>query len=166
VSLYMVIENLRNGDALPVYRRFRDRGRMAPAGLSHVSSWVNESLDRCLPTNGNRRSLLDQRIAQWNDIVDFAAAEQVDQFRALNIPECARRYPGRLGKRTGRRLRPAGSQTSCWDDSRTNADAFLDRLYETIQMLTRGEAAEIFPLADTLSFTGSHRCHRNCPCPA
>ena len=34
MSVYMVIENFRNGDALPVYRRFRDRGRLAPAGLS------------------------------------------------------------------------------------------------------------------------------------
>jgi hypothetical protein len=35
---YMVIENFGNGDAVPVYRRFRDRGRLAPAGLSYVSS--------------------------------------------------------------------------------------------------------------------------------
>jgi hypothetical protein len=41
--MYMVIENFKNGDAVPVYRRFRDRGRMAPAGLVYVSSWVNES---------------------------------------------------------------------------------------------------------------------------
>jgi hypothetical protein len=26
----MVVERFRNGDAAPVYRRFRERGRMAP----------------------------------------------------------------------------------------------------------------------------------------
>jgi len=33
--------------ALPVYRRFRDHGRLAPEGLSYISSWVTESLDCC-----------------------------------------------------------------------------------------------------------------------
>jgi len=40
--LYMVVEHFRNGDALPVYRRFRDQGRMAPEGLRYVASWVSE----------------------------------------------------------------------------------------------------------------------------
>ena len=71
-TLYMVIENFRNGDAVPVYRRFRDRGRLAPAGLSYVSSWVNEELDRCYQLMETEdRVLLDQWIANWSDIVDF-----------------------------------------------------------------------------------------------
>jgi Protein of unknown function (DUF3303) len=71
-TLYMVIENFRNGDAVPVYRRFRDRGRLAPAGLSYVSSWVNDELDRCYQLMETEdRALLDQWIANWSDIVDF-----------------------------------------------------------------------------------------------
>ena len=31
--LYMIIEHFKNGDAAPVYARFRERGRLAPAGL-------------------------------------------------------------------------------------------------------------------------------------
>jgi hypothetical protein len=42
--LFMIIENFRNGDPLPVYRRFRDGGRLAPEGLSYVSSWVTEEM--------------------------------------------------------------------------------------------------------------------------
>lgn len=30
--LYMIIERFRNGDAVAVYRRFREHGRMAPRG--------------------------------------------------------------------------------------------------------------------------------------
>ena len=30
---YMVIEKYRNNDPKPVYRRFREKGRMAPEGL-------------------------------------------------------------------------------------------------------------------------------------
>ena len=71
-TLYMVIENFKNGDAVPVYRRFRDHGRLAPPGLSYVSSWVNDKLDRCYQLMETEdRALLDQWIANWNDIVDF-----------------------------------------------------------------------------------------------
>jgi hypothetical protein len=70
--MYMVIENFKNGDAVPVYRRFRDRGRMAPAGLSYLSSWVNDELDRCYQLMETEdRALLDQWMANWSDLVDF-----------------------------------------------------------------------------------------------
>jgi hypothetical protein len=46
-TLYMVVEHFKNKDAVPVYRRFRDSGRMAPEGLVYVSRWVDHKLDRC-----------------------------------------------------------------------------------------------------------------------
>ena len=71
-TLYMVIENFKNEDAVPVYRRFRDQGRLAPAGLSYVSSWVNDKLDRCYQLMETEdRALLDQWMANWSDLVDF-----------------------------------------------------------------------------------------------
>ncbi|HTS25523.1 MAG TPA: DUF3303 family protein [Bryobacteraceae bacterium] len=71
-TLYMVVEHFRNGDAVPVYRRFRDRGRMAPEGLRYVSSWVDEKLERCYQLmEAEDRGLLDQWMSQWSDIVDF-----------------------------------------------------------------------------------------------
>lgn len=39
--LYMIVERFKNGDAVPVYRRFREQGRLAPEGHSYVSSWVD-----------------------------------------------------------------------------------------------------------------------------
>jgi len=69
---YLVIEHFKGGDAVPVYRRFRDHGRLAPAGLVYVSSWVDTKLQRCyqvMETEDPR--LLDDWIAHWNDIVDF-----------------------------------------------------------------------------------------------
>jgi Domain of unknown function (DUF3303) len=71
-KLYMVIETFRNGDAVPVYRRFRDRGRLAPEGLTYVSSWVSEKLDRCYQLMETEdRSLLESWMANWSDIVEF-----------------------------------------------------------------------------------------------
>jgi hypothetical protein len=69
---FMVIEHFRNRDPLPVYRRFRDRGRMAPEGLQYLSSWVDEKFERCFQLmEAVDRTLLDQWIANWSDIVDF-----------------------------------------------------------------------------------------------
>jgi hypothetical protein len=71
-TLYMVIENFKNGDALPVYRRFRDHGRLAPAGLTYVSSRVTDNLDRCYQLMETEdRALLDQWMANWSDLVAF-----------------------------------------------------------------------------------------------
>jgi Protein of unknown function (DUF3303) len=70
--LYLVIENFRNGDAVPVYRRFRERGRLAPEGLAYVSSWVTDRMDRCYQLMETEDlTLLDQWMANWNDLVDF-----------------------------------------------------------------------------------------------
>jgi Protein of unknown function (DUF3303) len=70
--LYMVIENFKNRDAVPVYRRFRERGRMAPAGLNYIASWVDHDLARCFQVMETpERVLLDQWLANWADLVDF-----------------------------------------------------------------------------------------------
>jgi hypothetical protein len=70
--LFMIVENFKNQDAVPVYRRFRERGRMAPEGLAYVSSWVDEKLEICFQLmETDDRDLLDQWIAHWEDLVDF-----------------------------------------------------------------------------------------------
>jgi len=68
----MIVERFKGGDAAPVYRRFRDRGRLAPEGLRYVSSWVDERLERCFQLmEAEDRALLDQWMANWSDLVDF-----------------------------------------------------------------------------------------------
>ena len=70
--LYMVIETFRDGDAVPVYRRFRDHGRLAPEGLTYVASWVDHALRRCYQLmETDDRVLLDRWMARWSDLVDF-----------------------------------------------------------------------------------------------
>jgi Protein of unknown function (DUF3303) len=71
-ALYMVVENFKNKDAVSVYRRFRDRGRMAPEGLTYVSSWVDEEIECCFQLmETHDRKLLDQWMANWSDLVNF-----------------------------------------------------------------------------------------------
>ena len=70
--LYLVIENYKNGDPLPVYRRLRDRGRTMPAGVEYRGSWITEDLARCYQVmECAERAALDRWIAGWADLVDF-----------------------------------------------------------------------------------------------
>jgi len=70
--LYMVIEIFKNQDPVPVYRRFRDRGRIVPNGLRYITSWVDEKLERCFQLmETDNRELLNAWIANWSDIVEF-----------------------------------------------------------------------------------------------
>jgi len=67
----MVIERFKQG-AAPVYRRFREKGRMAPEGLTYVSSWVEHDMKTCYQVMETAdRVLLDEWMANWKDLVDF-----------------------------------------------------------------------------------------------
>jgi hypothetical protein len=89
--LYMVVEHFKDGDAAPVYRRFRERGRLAPAGLSYVSSWVDEKLQRCFQImETEERNLLDEWIANWSDLVEF------EVFPVLTSQEAAEKIAPNL----------------------------------------------------------------------
>ena len=70
--LYMIVETFRNGDAVPVYRRFRDEGRLAPEGLQYVASWVSTDYRRCFQImECDDRHLLQQWMSRWDDLVEF-----------------------------------------------------------------------------------------------
>ena len=84
--LFMVIEHFRNGDARPVYDRFRKRGRLAPDGLEYVSSWVTSDLTRCYQVMCcDDRALLDQWIASWSDIVEFEVIPVITSEEAARL---------------------------------------------------------------------------------
>ena len=86
--LYLVIEQFRNADPVPVYDRFRKRGRLAPDGLKYVSSWVTSDLTRCYQVmECEDRALLDEWIASWRDIVDF------EVHPVITSAEAAERVP-------------------------------------------------------------------------
>lgn len=70
--LFHVVERFRDGDPGPVYQRFREHGRMTPAGVAYVASWVTDDLTRCFQVmEAESREALDAWIERWADIVDF-----------------------------------------------------------------------------------------------
>jgi hypothetical protein len=87
----MVVEHFKNRDPVPVYQRFRDRGRLAPEGLRYVSSWIDERLERCFQLmETSDRKLLDEWIASWSDIVEF------EVYPVISSNEAAERVSPRL----------------------------------------------------------------------
>ena len=85
---YMVIEHYKDGNATPVYHRFRAQGRLAPAGLTYVTSYVTHDMTTCYQVMAcDDRALLDQWIANWSDLVDF------EVMPVITSPEAAARVP-------------------------------------------------------------------------
>lgn len=69
---YMVIEHYRKGDPVPVYERFRERGRLAPEGLRYVTSWVTRDLAHCYQVmECDDEALLQEWMRAWQDLVEF-----------------------------------------------------------------------------------------------
>ncbi|HEX2887389.1 DUF3303 domain-containing protein [Vineibacter terrae] len=69
---FMVIETFRNQDGKAVYRRFRDKGRMVPEGVTFVSSWVSADLGRCFQVmECDDVALLQRWVTAWSDLVAF-----------------------------------------------------------------------------------------------
>ena len=70
--LFMVIEHFRPGQAPAIYRRFRERGRMAPDGVRYVASWVDLGFERCFQVmEADDERLLREWTANWDDVIDF-----------------------------------------------------------------------------------------------
>jgi hypothetical protein len=82
--LYMIIERFKDGDAIPVYRRFRDHGRLAPEGLQYISSWVTSDLTKCYQLmECEDPHLLEQWIARWSDLGDFEVVPVITSAQAV-----------------------------------------------------------------------------------
>ena len=81
--LFMVIERFKNRDAVPVYRRYREQGRMMPDGLTYVDSWVESDLGRCFQLmECDDPQLLQKWTKQWQDLVDFEIVSVVTSKEA------------------------------------------------------------------------------------
>jgi hypothetical protein len=84
----MIVEEFVQG-ARPVYERARDQGRMLPAGLEYVDSWVDERLERCFQLmETDDPALIDAWIAEWSDLARFEVVP------VLSSAEAARRALG------------------------------------------------------------------------
>lgn len=69
---YMIIEKFKPGKIGDVYRRFAERGRLAPGDLRYVSSWITDDLTTCYQVmETDNHESLEQWMTNWSDLVDF-----------------------------------------------------------------------------------------------
>lgn len=70
--LFMVIEHFKNRDAVAIYQRYREQGRMMPEGLKYVGSWVEANFDRCFQLmECDDPRLFQPWVLQWQDLAEF-----------------------------------------------------------------------------------------------
>jgi hypothetical protein len=68
----MVIETFRGQDLTAVYRRFKERGRQTPEGLTFVSSLVSADGGRCFQVmECDDVTLLQRWVAAWSELIEF-----------------------------------------------------------------------------------------------
>ena len=73
---YMVIETFLPGCKNLVYERFFEKGRMLPAGLAFVGSWLEADGNRCFQLMETRDPALFNRwMEHWSDLMKFEIVE-------------------------------------------------------------------------------------------
>ena len=78
--LYMVIEKYKNKEA--VYKRFREKGRMMPEGVSYVNSWVSEDGNTCYQINeAQNEELLYEWSSNVNDNITMNRKWKIKMYK-------------------------------------------------------------------------------------
>ena len=68
----MVIETFKPEARQQVYARYKAKGRMLPAGLVYLDSWVTDDGSKCFQLMETENAgLFDQWIEIWSDLVNF-----------------------------------------------------------------------------------------------
>ena len=68
----MVIEKFKQGKVKDLYKRFEEKGRLMPDGLTYINSWITEDVSACyqlMETHDINK--LYEWINNWNEFADF-----------------------------------------------------------------------------------------------
>jgi Protein of unknown function (DUF3303) len=70
--LYMIIEKFHPEKVKALYKRFDEKGRMMPAGVNYINSWIDEPVSTCYQVmESDSRDKIDEWISHWSDLADF-----------------------------------------------------------------------------------------------
>ena len=70
--LFMVIEQFKDADPVPIYQHLRDRGRVLPDGIVYVDSWIEASFGRCFQLmECDDPAVLQEWVLEWRGLADF-----------------------------------------------------------------------------------------------
>ena len=70
--VYMIIERFYPDKIKELYKRFEEKGRMLPDGVSYINSWIDEQVSICYQVMESRsEEKIHEWISRWNDLADF-----------------------------------------------------------------------------------------------
>jgi hypothetical protein len=96
--LFMVVEKIRNGDGIELYRRMAEVPTELPEGLSVVHSWIEPSFQRCFQVmECDDASKFQQWILSGSSIVEMVELEIVPIVTAGEARENVGPYLKQLG---------------------------------------------------------------------
>jgi hypothetical protein len=79
----MIIERFHPGKVKALYKRFEEKGRMIPEGVSYINSWIDEKITTCYQVmETDSAEKLNEWISHWNDLVDFEIIPVISSARA------------------------------------------------------------------------------------
>ncbi len=80
---FMIVERFRDGTGDAVYARLAERGRMMPAGLTYLDSWIRADRALCFQLmETSDRALLDEWMAHWDDLMEFEVVPVITSAEA------------------------------------------------------------------------------------
>jgi hypothetical protein len=76
MAKYMVIETHPDGCLEKAYKRFHEKGRMMPAGLHYIDSWLERHGPRCFQLmETHDPTLFREWTKNWEDLTHFEIIE-------------------------------------------------------------------------------------------
>jgi len=80
---FMVIEKFKPGRVKEMYKRFEEKGRMLPEGVSYVASFISSDLRVCWQVmEAGSPEKLNTWIDCWKDLVDFEVVPVISSAEA------------------------------------------------------------------------------------
>ena len=81
--LFMIIERFHSGKVKDLYKRFDEKGRMLPEGVTYINSWINEEVTLCYQVmESDNEEKIHEWIAKWNDLADFTIIPVITSAQA------------------------------------------------------------------------------------
>ena len=69
---YMIVEKFYPEKIKSLYQRFDEQGRLLPAGVEFIDSWINEEVTLCFQLmKSESREKLDEWVSNWDGYAEF-----------------------------------------------------------------------------------------------
>ena len=81
--VYMIIERFHPGKVKMLYKRFAEKGRLLPAEVSYLNSWIKEDVSICYQVmESDSVEKIHEWISHWNDLADFEVIPVINSDEA------------------------------------------------------------------------------------